>query len=163
MKRDIISIRISNEKRILYQDLSKRYNITMSGLMRLALDEFLQKPQSKKILEKHRTEIETEEKLTELREKNKKDNYQLFLIDNTQRTIFKITFSLYIQTGEINVKAVIRIIENAEKIYDKFPDDIKEVIKEEIEHLIKLKEEKYLQKWLYEKSPAMAYAKRLLK
>lgn len=80
-------------------------------------------------------EIDKKSSLIELRKKHKEYRHCMYIIKNTQKTLYEQQKSFYFNSGKLNMKIANRIIDQAKDEYDNFPEEMKKVLKEEMEFL----------------------------
>ena len=79
-----------------------------------------------------------------LKQKQKEKLFMYYLISNTIKSIYKLSSSFLINSGELNMVIVNKVVNGAIEIYNNYPEDIKNDLKSEIKSLEELKNEEVL-------------------
>ena len=143
-----ISFRTDNETNIILKKITKEIPDGISRLLRKLIFFYLKKESSN---EKINLEIKKEIKdyLNKKRfEKKKKEHkeklFYYYLISNTLKTIYKLSSSHLINSGQLNMDIIIKVINSAEEVYNTYPEDIKNDLRSEFDNLKLLKGEQVL-------------------
>jgi hypothetical protein len=117
----------SHVLRLLIEDFVKHNNQDLELRLKQELADYLKEQ------EKLKLKIKYKEKL-----------FMYYLVSNTLKTIFKLVGSHLVNSGQINMGIISKVIDNVEIIYNNYPEDIKNDLKTEIDNLKLLKDEKIL-------------------
>ena len=79
-----------------------------------------------------------------LKLKQKEKLFMYYLISNTIKSIYKLSSSFLLNSGELNMIVVNKVINGAIEIYNNYPEDIKNDLKNEIDNLLELKNKDFL-------------------
>jgi len=79
-----------------------------------------------------------------LKQKHTEKLFMYYLISNTIKTIYKLTNSFLINSGDLNMEIVNKVIDSAVEIFNNYPEDIKNDLQLEINNLILLKDKNNL-------------------
>ena len=148
MFQELIKFRIDEITKKLLQDLTKEIPDGISRLMRELIFCYLN---DKNVDEKINLEIKqeikkylNEKKFEKKKQEHKRKLFYYYLINNTLKTIYKLSSSHLINSGELNMDIINKVLNSAEEVYNTYPEDIKNDLKIEFDNLKLLKDEKYL-------------------
>lgn len=140
-----IIIRIDDELKKLFikttEDISKNINIGYSFVLRKLIEDYI-KNKKKDINIKLQQEIKNylyKKKGLKLKQKQKEKLFMYYLISNTIKSIYKLSSSFLINSGDLNMEVVNKVVDGAIEIYNNYPEDIKNDLKVEIDSLKELK------------------------
>ena len=85
-----------------------------------------------------------EKKFEREKKKHKRKLFYYYLISNTLKSIYKLSSGYLINSGELNMGIINKVIDSAEEVYNTYPEDIKNDLKIEFDNLKLLKDEKIL-------------------
>lgn len=143
--RSLITLRIENETKQLLKNLMKDVPDGVSRLLRKLIFFYLKKElNNEKInleIKKEIKEYFNKKKRLKLKEKHKEKLFMYYLISNTLKTIYKLSSSHLINSGKVNMNIINNVIKGAVEIYDNYPEDIKNDLKNEMDNLTLLKDE----------------------
>ena len=140
-----ISFRVDNETNITLRKITKNIPDGTSRLLRKLIFFYLKKElNNEKInleIKKEIKEYFNKKKRLKLKEKHKEKLFMYYLISNTLKTIYKLSSSHLINSGKVNMNIINNVIKGAVEIYDNYPEDIKNDLKNEMDNLTLLKDE----------------------
>ena len=141
--RSLITLRIENETKQLLKNLMKDVPDGVSRLLRKLIFFYItQQKNSNKISLEIKQEIKNylnEKRFEEKKQKHKRKLFCYYLINNTLKTIYKLTSSHLINSGELNMNIINKVIDSAEEVFNTYPDDIKNDLNSEFDNLKLLK------------------------
>lgn len=148
MLKEKIVVRIDADARKI---INKSIKNIPSGISRLTRNLILNYIENKDLKEKIDLELKQEikdylmkKKGLKLKQKQKEKLFMYYLISNTIKSIYKLSSSFLINSGELNMTVVNKVVNGAIEIYDNYPEDIKNDLKNEINNLKELRNEECL-------------------
>lgn len=144
MFQEIIRVRVDATLKKLLKELTKDIPDGISRLMRDLLFFYINDAKnSEKISLELKQEIENyskEKEFEKQKQKHKRKLFYYYLIGNTLRAIYKLSSSYLVNSGNLNMDIVNKIINSAEEVYNTYPEDIKNDLKNEFDNLKLLKD-----------------------
>lgn len=116
---------------VAVDDYCSKINITKSKLVFDAISQYVKSKGYKEIV--RNIDIDRQ------RENIREQNYQLYLIKNTFMTIINMAKMDLIQHTQININKVILEIKECKRLYNLFPQKIKNLLKDDIKQIEKLR------------------------
>lgn len=145
MYQELIRFRTDEKTKKLLKNLTKELPDGITRLMRKLIFFYLNKQKgSEKIGLEIKQEIKNylnEKKFEEKKQKHKRKLFYYYLINNTLKTIYKLSSSHLINSGDLNMNIINKVIDSAEEVYNTYPEDIKNDLKSEFDNLKLLKDE----------------------
>lgn len=144
------SIRFNDETITALEEISQLYCSNKTSVIKLAVREFLENnknklaPDTVELLKEVDRKIRLNKHSTILREESRAN----YLIKNAHKTILDISFWLYFNSNQLNMKVVQTMLKKYNNIYECFTEEQKENLKDEMKELNKLKDSEYLRKKL---------------
>jgi len=144
----LITLRIEKETKQILKNLMKDVPDGISRLLRKLIFFYINKQKNnKKINLDIKQEIKNylnEKRFEEKKQKHKRKLFYYYLISNTLKSIYKLSSGYLINSGELNMGIINKVIDSAEEVYNTYPEDIKNDLKIEFDNLKLLKDEKIL-------------------
>lgn len=146
MSNSNIIIRINNILKELFIETTKDKKVGYSYVLRILIEDYVK---GKKNSINIRLQQELKDYLNELKfEKKKKEHkrklFYYYLINNTLKTIYKLSNSHLINSGDLNMNIINKVIDSAEEVYNTYPENIKNDLKSEFDNLKLLKDKTIL-------------------
>lgn len=138
-----IIIRIDKELKTLLVKATGNIKVGYSFVLRTLIEDYINgKKESINIQFKQEIkEFFDKKKRLKLKTKHKEKLFMYYLISNTFKTIYKLSSSHLINSGEIDINIINKVIDSVVEIYNNYPEDIKNDLKNEMDNLISLKDE----------------------
>ena len=154
-----ISFRLSRQEKTIIESIAKNRNITSGGLLRLIFSEHLMRYASTKKELQTATAYQISAKKRRVKEEWKDCSRDLYLIKNTTRQLIAVTGNSFMLSGKINQKAVNKIIDHAYKTYELMQPTSKDILKEDVENLLKLRNPEQLRAYTEQRFKVLQYDK----
>lgn len=136
-----IIIRLEYELKRLFTEKSKNINAGYSFVLRSLIEEYVEGKQENVDI-KLQQEIKDylmKKKGLKLKQRQKERLFMYYLISNTIKSLYRLSSSFLINSGDLNMDVINKVIDGAVEIYNNYPEDIKNDLKNEIDSLIELK------------------------
>ena len=138
-----ISFRVDDKTNIILKKITKDIPDGISRLLRkLIFFYFNQQKNSEKINLEIKKEIRdylNKKKFEKKKKEHKEKLFYYYLISNTLKTIYKLSNSHLINSGQLNMDIINKVINSSEEVYNTYPEDIKNDLKLEFDNLKLLK------------------------
>ncbi|MGQ4876767.1 MAG: hypothetical protein ACP6IY_22090 [Promethearchaeia archaeon] len=148
MLKEKIVVRIDAE---LKKYIKKLNNNSPDGISRFTRKLFLHYMKEQKFNDKINFELKQEikdylnkKKGLKLKKKQKERLFMYYLISNTIKSIYRLSSSFLVNSGDLNMMVVNKVIDGAIEIYNNYPEDIRNDLKNEIDNLKMLKDKDIL-------------------
>ena len=150
MPKSNIIIRIDAKLKNLFINSTENIKTGYSFVLRNLIEDYLNgKKESFDIkLRQDIKEFFDEKERLRLKKKYKEKLFMYYLISNTLKTIYKLSSSHLLNSGEIDINIINKVIDSVVEVYNNYPEDIKNDLKNEMDNLIMLRDENRLLKKL---------------
>lgn len=148
MLQELIRVRVDVTLKELLKKLTKNVPDGISRLTRKLFIFYInQSKDSEEINLELKQEIEhylKERDFEKQKQRYKRKLFYYYIIGNTLKTIYHLSISHLVNSGEINMEIISKVLNNAEEVYNTYPEDIKNDLKSEFDNLMQLKDRNIL-------------------
>jgi len=146
IKNSKILFKIESNLKELFVKIARDKKAGYSYVLRCLIEDFV-KGKKKKLelrLQKELEDYLNEKKFEKKKKEHKRKLFYYYLINNTLKTIYKLSSSHLINSGDLNMNIINKVVDSAEEVYNTYPEDIKNDLASEFNNLKLLKDRKHL-------------------
>jgi len=148
MYSNVITFRVDKKTKVILKNLTKEMPDGITRLLRKLILFYINKEKdSEKIELELKQEIKdylSEIEFKKQKERHKRKLFYYHLIGNTLKSIYQLSRSYLLNSGEINMEIINKVIDSMEEVYNTYPEDIKNDLKGELDNIKSLKDEQVL-------------------